>query len=98
VNRVAPALTRTQLLDHLRADTLKASLSRILLGRMGEPEEVALVIAPTLNDPTDPARRQWPPPCHRTAAITLDAVRVRGPASTARPRPTGGLAPGGTAV
>ena len=45
MNRVAPALTRTQLLDHLRADTLKASLSRILLGRMGGPEEVAELVA-----------------------------------------------------
>jgi 3-oxoacyl-[acyl-carrier protein] reductase len=45
VNCVTPGLTRTELLEQLNEETLKSSLSRMPLGRVGEPEEVAELIA-----------------------------------------------------
>jgi 2-dehydro-3-deoxy-L-rhamnonate dehydrogenase (NAD+) len=44
VNCVAPALTRTRLLESLPAEIVAYALERIPLGRMGTPEEVAAVV------------------------------------------------------
>jgi NAD(P)-dependent dehydrogenase (short-subunit alcohol dehydrogenase family) len=45
VNCVTPALTRTELLGQLTDEMLKLSMSKIPLGRVGEPEEVAELVA-----------------------------------------------------
>jgi 2-dehydro-3-deoxy-L-rhamnonate dehydrogenase (NAD+) len=45
VNCVTPALTRTELLEQLTDEMLKLSMSKIPLGRVGEPEEVAELVA-----------------------------------------------------
>jgi 3-oxoacyl-[acyl-carrier protein] reductase len=45
VNCVTPALTRTELLGQLTDEMLKLSMSKIPLGRAGEPEEVAELVA-----------------------------------------------------
>ena len=44
VNCVAPALTSTRILDDLPSDVIEYARSRIPLGRIAEPEEVASVI------------------------------------------------------
>jgi 3-oxoacyl-[acyl-carrier protein] reductase len=44
VNCVAPALTRTRLLDELPPHVVEYALGTIVLGRIAEPEEVASVI------------------------------------------------------
>ena len=44
VNCVAPALTSTRILDDLPPDVIEYARSRIPLGRIAEPEEVASVI------------------------------------------------------
>jgi 2-dehydro-3-deoxy-L-rhamnonate dehydrogenase (NAD+) len=44
VNCVAPALTRTRMLDTLPQQVVDYALSRIPVGRMGTPEEVAAVV------------------------------------------------------
>lgn len=44
VNCVAPALTRTRLLDELPPDVVDYALDRIVLGRVAEPGEVASVV------------------------------------------------------
>jgi 2-dehydro-3-deoxy-L-rhamnonate dehydrogenase (NAD+) len=44
VNCVAPALTNTRLLDELPAEQVEYALGKIVMGRMGEPEEVASVV------------------------------------------------------
>jgi 2-dehydro-3-deoxy-L-rhamnonate dehydrogenase (NAD+) len=45
VNCVTPALTRTELLGQLTDEMLQLSMSKIPLGRAGEPEEVAELVA-----------------------------------------------------
>jgi 2-dehydro-3-deoxy-L-rhamnonate dehydrogenase (NAD+) len=45
VNCVTPALTRTELLGELTDEMLRLSMSKIPLGRVGEPEEVATLVA-----------------------------------------------------
>jgi 3-oxoacyl-[acyl-carrier protein] reductase len=44
VNCVAPALTRTRMLDGLPPDVVEYALERIPSGRIGTPEEVAAVV------------------------------------------------------
>jgi 3-oxoacyl-[acyl-carrier protein] reductase len=44
VNCVAPALTRTRLLDELPPEIVDYALEKIVLGRVAEPEEVASVV------------------------------------------------------
>jgi 3-oxoacyl-[acyl-carrier protein] reductase len=44
VNCVAPALTRTRILDHLPDEVIEYARERIPLGRLGEPAEVAAVV------------------------------------------------------
>jgi 2-dehydro-3-deoxy-L-rhamnonate dehydrogenase (NAD+) len=44
VNCVAPALTRTRILDDLPDEVIEYALERIPLGRLGEPGEVAAVV------------------------------------------------------
>jgi NAD(P)-dependent dehydrogenase (short-subunit alcohol dehydrogenase family) len=45
VNSVAPAVIRTPILDQLSPEHVDYMLSRIPLGRLGEPEEVAELVA-----------------------------------------------------
>jgi NAD(P)-dependent dehydrogenase (short-subunit alcohol dehydrogenase family) len=45
VNAVAPGATRTRAMEAMPQDLLAQILARIPMGRMGEPEEVADVIA-----------------------------------------------------
>lgn len=45
VNCVTPGVIRTPLLDGVDDDALRAMVSRMPIGRMGEPEEVARLIA-----------------------------------------------------
>ena len=45
VNCVTPAITRTELLEQVSEEIIRSSLSRIPLNRVGEPEEVAALVA-----------------------------------------------------
>jgi 3-oxoacyl-[acyl-carrier protein] reductase len=44
VNCVAPALTRTRILDDLPSEVIEYALSRMPLGRVGTPDEIAAVV------------------------------------------------------
>jgi 3-oxoacyl-[acyl-carrier protein] reductase len=44
VNCVAPALTKTRMLDELPSQVVEYALGKIVMGRVGEPEEVAAVV------------------------------------------------------
>jgi 3-oxoacyl-[acyl-carrier protein] reductase len=50
VNCVAPGIVRTEMTASLSAEVIAKSVAESALGRMGEPEEVASVVAFLLSD------------------------------------------------
>ena len=65
VNAVAPGITRTDMaLDHTPEDVLEREISETALGRIGEPEEIAKVVAFLASD--------------EAAYITGQVIRVDG--------------------
>jgi NAD(P)-dependent dehydrogenase (short-subunit alcohol dehydrogenase family) len=50
VNAVAPGFIRTEMLDQMPAEALDRMQGRIPLGRLGEPEDVARVVAFLVTD------------------------------------------------
>ena len=49
-NSIAPAVIQTPILDQLSEEHLEYMVSRIPLGRLGQPEEVAALIAGSASE------------------------------------------------
>ena len=64
VNAVAPGMIKTPILDAIPENELKASIDEILLGRIGQPEDIAETVAFLCSD--------------RARFITGEVIRVDG--------------------